>query len=298
MEYLDHSLVTSPSMIASNIVTSTWPVVSQLQYRIFSEHVGDTVTLCVAFLGTDTWQKVVTDINIMESSIDWTLGGQPYHISIYSGIFTSLFSNNAAPVKEIMSVLERQMRKHPNGPAGKWRLRLGGYSLGSTQILYFLCWYMSDSIQAMYPTVTSKHFKSIECFLVASVVGTRCDELSAYIEAMRRRHHAFSLFSILQTMDIANRAVMNLLLTRHAMSEHIIIEAENNCVALYRIPSVLIGRGIVLKSMFVVSFLNPKSFAYLANVIGLSTKNHYLVEYIAAIKSFVAKHGRKCAPRT
>ncbi len=296
IEYLNYER-TAPSEVASNDCTSRWPV-SQLRYRIFSDHVGHTVTLTVVFLGTNTWEQMVTDVNIVESSLELGLNGQSYHISIYNGIYTSLFGSHCAPVGEVMSELEKQMCKHPDGAAGKWRLRLGGHSLGTTQILYFLCWYLSDATQATYPTVASNRFKSIQCFLIASVVGTRCDELAAYIEAMQRHNRTLSLCSVVHVMDIFNRAIMNLVLTRHAIAEQMLLDTENGRAVLHRVPSILIGNGLISKSACLLSYFDPKSFVYMANAIAHSTLNHFLEAYKAGIESIIAHKGADSGRRS
>ena len=277
---------------------STW---GQLVYKLSIGYQDDdkTLTCYLCFKGTGSgtlWKQLLTDLNILPSLLKLSLDGLEYPICIYGGMYASLFESNERIANEILAMIERRLRAHPTSrrKSTKWHLRLGGYSLGGAQMLWFLMWYMSDATQRKFPHISAKKFESITLCTFGDIAQTRCDYASSYLEAMRRRNHNLMLFQIVHPVDLANRLFINLPISGHINSTTHVLD-ENG---IHLVPTTVIGTGIVLKSLFLISLWDVRSYVYLRHLVLYGIKNHMSNQYLANVRrihSRTVRRPKNCA---
>jgi hypothetical protein len=263
---------------------------AELNYRIFTDQDGDSVSLSLVFLGTGEgvlWRQLLTDFDTRSTDMSLKLDGVTYELDVYRGIYMSLFDSNAHQAMLIIADLDRIRRKHPasKNASTKWKLCLGGYSLGASQLLTFLMWYMSDATQSTNKRLSATAFATLDVFMIGDISGTRRVETQEYAEAIQVKYTTLHIFSCIHSFDLASRLFFGFPLSRRVLSHYYVITDDAYC-EIYRIPSGLIGRSVIWSSMIAISYVDVRSLMFLSTLTRYCLSQHLILSYKNNIQYF------------
>ena len=276
---LDDWDVPSYTMVREHEQIHLTPLVTSLTYRIYVRTSDGVVTYMLCFYGTgygSLLPQLLTDLTPIVRRMSVAMGDVSYRISTSKSICDSVM-RDADSILAQLGELKRQHRRFRTH-----RLCLAGYSLGAAQMLIFVIYFLSNAVQRerRYQSIHVDRFTSVDVPLFGYPSLTDNDEMSAYIDASKRRFGSLRYMPIATLNDVVVSSVYPILDVKPTWSHLFLLNSPSS---IHEVSGTSFSSGAIAKMLRLVDLTRYESYDFLRRVLWIRFASHDIGFYIESL---------------